>query len=183
MSALDIPLQDLSQDQESVTRPSDEMDESYFKPCHAGLEEQGLEHASDALPLVHQHLESDAKKSLWSALLVWWIPEMLGSLLSLSSFASMVVVLKFFDNRTSASLHLPLQLTPNGLIAIIATLNRAFLTAPVASAIMQDMWLYFATEGSRAVSRGRLKDLESWSNAASGPLGSLMFFSRMRRYR
>lgn len=155
------------------------MDRSSLKPSHAPVSED----ASDAVPLVNQRLESEHNKSLWHGLLVWWIPELLGSLLSLATFVSMVVVLKIFDNRTSANLHLPLQLTPNGLIAILATLNRAFLTTPVASAIMQDMWLYFATEGSKTVPRGRLKDMESWWNAAGGPLGSLMFFGRIRRYR
>lgn len=102
---------------------------------------------------------------VWTTSLV--DPRIAGYSSVVEDFVSQVAVMKIFDSRTSASLHLPPQLTTNSLIAIMATLNRAFLTAPVASGIMQDMWLYLATRGSRSASQGYFGDLEPWSNAAS----------------
>jgi len=116
--------------------------------------------------------------------LTWWIPELVASVLSIASFCSIVGVLLTFNGRAAAEIHLPRYLTLNGLIAAIATINRACLTAPVCSAVMQEMWLYFASEAKKASSRSCLYDLSSYTEASSGAVGSLKFLAhaRGRRY-
>jgi len=116
--------------------------------------------------------------------LTWWIPELVASILSVASFCGVVGVLLTFNGRAAADIHLPRYLTLNGLIAALATINRTCLTAPVCSAIMQEMWLYFASEAKRASSRSCLQDLSSYTEASSGAVGSIKFLAhaRGRRY-
>jgi len=116
--------------------------------------------------------------------LAWWLPELFASALSVVSLCSIVGILYMFDGRAAADVHLPRYLTLNGLIAAIATINRACLTTPVCSAMMQEMWLYFARESKRATSKSRLQDLDIFAEASNSVTGSIKFLAhaRGRRY-
>lgn len=88
------------------------------------------------------------------------------------SLLAIVAVLRVYDGYTLTSLALPHSLSLNSLVAILATLNRMFLTVPLASCISQEGWLSFVQKKSRA---RRLQDLASYDDAAKGAWGSLLF--------
>jgi len=102
------------------------------------------------------------------------------SAFSVASLCTIVGVLCAFNGQAAADLHLPKGLTLNGLIAALASINRACLTAPVCSALMQEMWLYLASEAKRASSRSCLQDLNDYANASNNVVGSLRFLIQAR---
>ena len=87
-----------------------------------------------------------------------------------------------YDGHDATALGLPYSLTLNGLIAAMATVNRAFLNAPLCSVIMQEMWIFFALEAERPASacRSRVIDIELFAKASTGAFGSLTFMARSR---
>lgn len=124
----------------------------------------------------------------WSSL-KFWVPEILASILSLAALVAMILVLYTYNNRASSNLHLPTSLTLNGLVAALSTLNRAFLMAPIASAIMQELWLHYADASIGEKHPAQLRDMDVFSAASRGTLGSLSFlyhasaFAVLRRKR
>lgn len=114
------------------------------------------------------------------AIIWWWIPELAASALSVICILCIAIVLRIYDGRVATDLYLSGSLTLNGLIAALATFNRACLTAPVCSAIMQEMWIYFANESEKENCASRLKDLDIFHKASTGSLGSLEFLIRSR---
>lgn len=114
-------------------------------------------------------------------LLACWYPELIASMLSVASLICLVLVLKIYDRRPILNLGLPSPLTLNGIIAALATVNRAFLTAPTCAALMQEMWLFFIREGKRKPCRSRLKEIDMFFNASTGTWGSLQFMFGIRR--
>jgi hypothetical protein len=115
--------------------------------------------------------------------LPWWLPELTSSVLSITSLLCIVIVLRNYEGRLATDLHLPSSLTLNGLIAFVATINRACLLMPVCSAIMQEMWLYFAHEAKKPVCMSRLQDMELFANASHSSMGSVVFIIRTRGHR
>jgi hypothetical protein len=114
--------------------------------------------------------------SFWTTL-AWWIPELIASILSIAALLAVVGVLRSYDNRPLADLDSPKCLTLNGVIAILATFNRAFVMAVTGSSILQDCWLHLAHEARNGDGcRSRLRDLSLFADASRGALGSLFFF-------
>jgi len=113
-------------------------------------------------------------------LFVWWLPELGASVLSAVSLACIVYILRTFRGRSATDVHLPKPLTLNGLLAVVATINKACLTVPVYSAMMQEMWIYFAAEAKAVVCKSRLQEMELYTNASIGTLGSLVFLVHTR---
>ena len=105
----------------------------------------------------------------------WWLPEILASVLSLVSFASLVVLVWHYQDRSLDDLRLPGSLTLNGLVSIIATINRAALMIPVGSIMSQEVWLWLSKR------RGRLADLELSDAASRGAWGSAQFLLHARK--
>lgn len=89
----------------------------------------------------------------------WWIPEIIASALSVASFASIVIVLLVYDRRAVTGLNMPSGLTLNGIIALLATVGRVCLGAPVCSGLLQEMWLFFARESRKPAPESRLRDI------------------------
>lgn len=116
-------------------------------------------------------------------ILFWWIPELVATVLSLVAFACTCIFLRICDGQVASAVHLPSPLTLNGLLALLSTINKACLMTPVASATMQEMWLYFAHEAGSQACQSQLQDVGLYANAASGALGSLRFILRIRRTR
>ena len=106
----------------------------------------------------------------------WWIPELLASLMAVISLLAIDAVLNVYDGHTLTSLALPHSLSLNSLVAILATLNRMFLTVPLASCISQEGWLLFAKKRTRS---RRLQDLASYDDAAKGAWGSLLLIFKV----
>ena len=126
---------------------------------------------------LQESLES-AKPSLKSQKfpeLRWWLPEILASILSLISFISLVVLIWHYQGQSLDGLRLPGSLTLNGLVSIIATINRAALMIPVGSIMSQEVWLWLSKR------RGRLADLELSDEASRGAWGSAKFLLQPRK--
>lgn len=120
------------------------------------------------------HAQAD-RRSPYLNVIGWWIPEIVASAVSVASFASIVIVLLVYDRRAVAGLDMPSGLTLNGIIALLATIGRVSLCAPVCSGLLQEMWLFFARESKRPVPESRLRDVELFFKASYGTLGSLEF--------
>lgn len=114
------------------------------------------------------------------AVISWWIQELIASACSIVSFAAIVIILKPYNLHAVDRLNLPNGLTLNGIIALLATLGRACLCAPVCSGILQEMWLYLARESRRSCPESRLKDLELFTSASYGTVDSVRFFAHMQ---
>jgi hypothetical protein len=118
-----------------------------------------------------------------SSFLRWWLPEIFASILSIAALLSIVIVLRIYDGQSLDDLNLPYSLTLNGIIAVIATLNRVALMVAVGSAMSQEAWLWFSPVNQRQNCRSRLGDIELSDAASRGVWGSLKFlFVARRRY-
>lgn len=133
----------------------------------------------DSLPLSLLQLGRTKPRSFLD-ILFWWIPELVSSALSVACILCIAIILRIYDGHVATDLYLSSSLTLNGLVAAIATINRACLTAPVCSAIMQEMWLYFASESKKNDCASRLQDLDMFHKASTGGWGSLRFLIRSR---
>ena len=122
-----------------------------------------------------------AKMARHLGVLAWWIPELLASLVSVFTLGCIIGVLRKYNHSLVTDIDLPNYLTLNGLIAALATVNRACLNTPVCSALLQQMWLYLAAQSkSKDPSGSRLRDLELYTEASSGVWGSLVFLCHAR---
>ncbi|KAF2156248.1 hypothetical protein K461DRAFT_291186 [Myriangium duriaei CBS 260.36] len=110
-----------------------------------------------------------------------WVPELAASMVSVISLVSITAALLVFNGRAATDLKILGPFALNGFVAFIATINKACLTIPVCSAMMQEMWLMFASEASKSSPKSRLSDLDLHSQAATGSLASLKFLLRARR--
>lgn len=118
-----------------------------------------------------------------SSFLRWWLLEIFASILSIAALLSIVTVLRIYDGQSLNNLNLPYSLTLNGIVAVIATLNRVALMVSVGSAMSQEVWLWFSPVKQRQNCRSRLGDLELSDAASRGAWGSLVFlFVARRRY-
>lgn len=114
-------------------------------------------------------------------LLLSWLPELLASILSIALLISLIIVLRIFEGRPVTNLKLPPYLTLNGIIAAIATVNRACLIAPTCTALMQEMWISYINEGMRSKCRSRLGDMDLFSEASMGAWGCVQLLISKRR--
>ena len=105
----------------------------------------------------------------------WWLPEIFASVLSVACLVCIVIVLRKYDHRALDSLNFPTGLTLNGVIALIATINRVALMVPVGSSLSQEAWLWFSPVTHQKVCPTRLRDLELSDDASRGAWGSLIF--------
>jgi hypothetical protein len=117
------------------------------------------------------------KTATYFSVFAWWKPELFASLLSVVTLGCIIAVLL-------TELDLPRYLTLNGVVAALATVNRACLNTPVCSALLQQMWLYLAKESKvKGSPRSRLRDLELYTDASTGAWGSLVFLCKARMSR
>lgn len=114
----------------------------------------------------------------------WWTLEILALVLSIASFIAIVIILRIYNGRAVLELRLPTGLTLNAIIAALATVSRAALMVPVASSLMQELWLFFAKEAEKTTCSSRLCHLDVFDSASRGTSGSLMLLVRLhgRRY-
>lgn len=133
-------------------------------------------------PEATDHIARDhhiREQSTFLEVVGWWIPELIASAFSVASFVSMVALLLVYDRYAAERLNMPSGLTLNGLVALLATIGRVCLCAPVCSALLQEMWLYLARESRRPNPRSQLKDLELFTQASYGTVGSLLFLAHL----
>lgn len=161
----------LKPDLQQATQPSPQPLPTDKSALLANIEDDGLE-------------PTKGKVAKCVAVCVWWIPELFASLVSIIMLGCIVALLVVYDHQLLTELRLPKYLTINGIIAALATINRACLNTPVCSALLQQMWLSLAQEGkANKSSRSRLRDLELYTDASSGAWGSLVFLFKARSAR
>jgi hypothetical protein len=133
--------------------------------------------------LIKSSSPSDASrtKPARNSFLRWWFQEILASIISVASLLSTVIVLLHYDGLGLNDLNLPHSLTLNGIIAAIATINRVALMVPVASAMSQEVWLWFSSVAHKGTCRSRFLDLDISDAASRGAWGSLVFLFVTRR--
>ncbi|KAK5125934.1 hypothetical protein LTR85_011289 [Meristemomyces frigidus] len=102
-----------------------------------------------------------------------WIWEILSAAASISAFVAIIVVLKRYDERTIPTL--PLGVTLNGLVSILAAISKATMMTAIAAAIAQCRWLRFAGKRPR-----KLRELQVFDDASRGPFGSLVLLYSTR---
>lgn len=141
----------------------------------AGHDAQSHGLATKEITTISQQDASVSRQRARLDVVGWWIPEIIASTLSVASFASIVVVLLIYDRHAVAGLNMLSGITLNGIIALLATVSRVGLCAPVCSGLLQETWLFFARESRRTIPKSRLRDFELFFKASYGTLGSLEF--------
>jgi hypothetical protein len=107
----------------------------------------------------------------------WWLYEILAAAFSGSAMTALLGVLYGYNGRVVQ--RLPLGITLNGVVAVLATISRTSLMVPVASGLSQGKWIWFSPK--RALPNGkRLEDLETFDNASRGSWGSLQLLWRLK---
>lgn len=130
-------------------------------------------------PMVKPKKQPGTFRLVWR----WWRAELLFSIASVFLLAMIITILRLCDGSYPIGFHLFDLLTLNGLIALLATINKACLTAPVCSAMMQEMWLYFDSEASKENPTSRLWHMDLYHQASNSSWGSLMFIRHFGRAR
>jgi hypothetical protein len=108
-----------------------------------------------------------------------WFPELVSSSLSVISLVCLVLFLRVYNGRPLNDLDLPPYLTLNTIVALIATINSACMTAPICAGLMQEMWINYPDKTERHQDC-RLRDMDRFYDASHGIIGSLMFLSKFR---
>ncbi|KAG9254862.1 uncharacterized protein F5Z01DRAFT_654991 [Emericellopsis atlantica] len=108
----------------------------------------------------------------WASHLRAWAPEIGCILLAVGLFVALTVVLDRCNDKRLPQW--PLGLTLNTAVALLATLCRSIIMLPVADAISQFKWNWFAS------GHHPIKDLYIFDQASRGPWGSLRLLGRMR---
>ncbi|KUI58971.1 hypothetical protein VP1G_06274 [Cytospora mali] len=101
-----------------------------------------------------------------------WTFEIISLLFAISSVASIIAVLAYFDNRPLPSW--PYEITLNALIAILTTIANAAMAVPLSSGLGQLKWERVKT------GYAPLTDLEVLDDASRGALGALNLLRKMR---
>ena len=102
----------------------------------------------------------------------------MSSWISIAALIALVIVLRTYNGRGLDDLRLPSWLSLNSLVALIATINRVALVAPVEAAMIQEVWLWFSSTRDGEEARSRLEDLEIFDEASRGAWGSCIFLWR-----
>jgi hypothetical protein len=100
-----------------------------------------------------------------------WLFEIASWIASLASFTGIIVVLKVFDGQ--ALPRLPLNISLNAIVGLLATFGEVLLMAPVASAIGQIKWL-------RALKRRPMSEFRLVDEASRGPWGGFLLLARTK---
>lgn len=104
---------------------------------------------------------------------LWW-QEVCSMSLSLLCLSANIGVLAKLDQSPYAKWQVAnVDITPNTIVSIIATLTKASLLLPVAEVVVQLKWLYFQARDQRVA------DLQVFDDASRGPLGSLRLLWRI----
>lgn len=106
-----------------------------------------------------------------------WLFELLAAVVSVLAMVALLGVLDGYNDRVVQIL--PLGITLNGMVAVLATISRTSLMIPVASGLSQGKWLWFSP--IKALPNGRrLEDLRMFDNASRGSWGSLELLWRLK---
>jgi hypothetical protein len=102
----------------------------------------------------------------------WWGWELVAAGISLAFFAAVIVVLKVYDGH--AIPQLPLGITLNTTVSLIAAVSKTALLLVASTTMSQLKWLWIH-KSSR-----RLQDLQAFDEASRGPWGALTLLQHSR---
>ncbi|CAH0028114.1 unnamed protein product [Clonostachys rhizophaga] len=101
-----------------------------------------------------------------------WIPEIIWSVLTIGLLAAIVAVLSHFNGKPMPQFSL--DLTLNTLLAFLTTICRTMTIIPLAEAISQLKWNWFASHPRP------LHDMYHFDQASRGPWGSFLLLIKAR---
>lgn len=101
-----------------------------------------------------------------------WAPEIVWCFSAIVVFIALVILLQFFDYQLRPDL--PLGLTLNTLVALLATACRFMTAVPIEEGISQLKWNWMAAR------QRPLHDLYKFDQASRGPIGSMRLIPIMR---
>ena len=126
--------------------------------------------------------ETSHEESHW--LMLWW-QELTSLAFSFACFAVNACILWELDNKELQSWRIAnVNITPNALISIVATLSKASMLLPVAECISQMKWREYSSPQCNGAGvdiilvyferkTHRLYDIQIFDDASRGPLGSV----------
>lgn len=101
-----------------------------------------------------------------------WIPEIIWSVLTIGLLAAIIAVLSHFNGKPMPQFSL--DLTLNTLLAFLTTICRTMTIIPLAEAISQLKWNWFASHPRP------LHDMYHFDQASRGPWGSFLLLIKAR---
>jgi hypothetical protein len=101
-----------------------------------------------------------------------WLPEITSWIASLFCFIAIIIVLKVFEGQSLP--RLPLNISLNAIVGLLATFGEILLMVPVASAIGQIKWLH-------ALKKRPMNEFRLLDDASRGPWGGFVLLVRTRR--
>lgn len=102
----------------------------------------------------------------------WWCWELFAAAISLALFAAVVIVLKVYDGH--ALPELPLGITLNTTVSLIAAVSKTALLLVASTTMSQFKWLWIHKRSRR------LQDLQAFDEASRGPWGALTLLQHSR---
>lgn len=129
------------------------------------------EHGDSRDVHIQTSLEEQSKQE-WLQSATSWAPELVWCLLSVALLMGLVMVLSSFDDKPLPKL--PLGLTLNTIVAILATTSRAVTVFLVGRGISQLKWNQFVGGHKPLI------NLQVFDDASRGPWGSLQMVFRTR---
>lgn len=122
----------------------------------------------------------------------WW-KEILWGLLSVAFLVGIVITLFNINGMLLSTWTSKIALSPNTVISTLSTLGKAAMMLPVGESISQLKWLHRQSDTKRSVPRCPLTcyfvlisfrpmHMQSFDDASRGPLGSVAFFWKGRKY-
>ncbi|KAJ4152919.1 hypothetical protein LMH87_009437 [Akanthomyces muscarius] len=117
---------------------------------------------------------SGSKAQRKPGVLSLWKWESLSILASVTSFISIVVVLRVYQDQLLADWKIPIPI--NAVVAILSSLFKGSLALPVTEGISQLKWLWFSRQSRSLV------DLDTYDKASRGPWGAtVMLLKQFQR--
>lgn len=114
--------------------------------------------------IAEQRQGTTSQKSVFK---LWW-QEILSISFSTLCLGANVAVLASLDQKPYESWRVArVDITPNAIVSIFATFNKASLLLPIAEIMVQLKWLYFQARMQK------VSDLQLFDDASRGPLGSM----------
>ncbi len=154
-----LPVQDDSRE------PQNSSQTSPMRPASIASEEE----CSEGLPDDHTCVHKGTRLELSG-----WSLEMVGLLLTIAAFISLLVVLKKVDNQPLSTWHFPFSV--NTVISSLSIIIKTPLAFAVGSCLGQGKWSWFTKRS------GPLSGFVTFDDASRGPLGcvALLWWLRSR---
>ena len=146
-------------------------------------DQHSLSQASNESPGVKEKLRESSEdprgddnkaQRLFKFFASWWL-EIAAALFSLACLAANVGILVHLNGAEYQSWRVAnVDITPNTVVSILATLSKAGLLLPIAEGISQMKWHHFQRKARRVL------DLQIFDDASRGALGSLRLLWRLK---